>query len=76
MMAAGSVGCHCHCNCCCHEQPPPPEGPHAHSRYALSSRKWTAEDVVDGIPVKFTVAEAFCRACEGVRVQVPNPPGV
>jgi hypothetical protein len=60
------------------QQPPPaegapPPGAPAHSRYALSSRKWTVEDVVDGIPVKFTVAEAFQRACEGIRVQVHHP---
>jgi hypothetical protein len=58
------------------QQPPPPESAapsSAHCRYALSGRKWTAEDVVDGIPVKWTVAEAFCRACEGVRVMVQHP---
>ena len=40
------------------------------ARGHLKSRQWSRADILEGMPLKFTVAEALRRACDRVRVLV------
>jgi len=42
------------------------------TRGHLKSRRWTSQEVLEGIPTKFTASESFRRACDRLRIWVPR----